>query len=174
MVTPFDPNKLYKEEKDNETNLAVSIASGIGSGLIKVPVGLASVAAEIYDATQGEGVKIEDSAVARLEKFIDDSVVGDVLSGLEDKARDTAAGRITEALVQVGIPAARVAKISGNIAAKTISAIQKGKRVSLTGKSGKNLQQAKEQVAKLNRNAGIAEAGVFPIRQSFTGFFYYP
>ena len=157
MVSPFDPNKLYKEEEDNETNLAVSIAAGIGSGLIKVPLGLASVAAEVYDAARGEGVKIDDSAVARLEKFIDDSVVGDVLSGLEDKARDTAAGRITEALVQVGIPAARVAKISGKIATKAIDAIQKGKRVSLTGKSGKNLQKAKEQVAKLNRNAGIGK-----------------
>ena len=83
-----------------------------------MPVGLASVAAEIYDAARGEGVKIDDSAVAD-EKFIDDSVVGDVLSGLEDKARDTAAGRITEALVQV-YTAARVAKISGNMAQKQL------------------------------------------------------
>ena len=48
---------------------------------------------------QGEGQSINDGAVARLEQFIDDSIVGDVLSGLEDKARDTAAGKITEALV---------------------------------------------------------------------------
>ena len=34
--------------------LAVSIAAGIGSGLIKVPLGLASVAAEVYDAARGE------------------------------------------------------------------------------------------------------------------------
>ena len=155
MVSPFDPNKLYKEEKDNETNLAVSIAAGIGSGLIKIPVGLASVAAEVYDAARGEDVPISDSAVANLEKFIDDSVVGDVLSGLEDRARDTAAGRITEALVQVGIPAARGAKIAGQIATKTIDAIQKGKRVSLVGKTGKNLQKAKEQAAKLNKAAGV-------------------
>ena len=97
MVSPYDPNVISKEEQNNETNLAVSIAAGIGSGFLKIPVGLSSVAAEVYDAVQGEGVTIEDSAVARLEKFIDDSVVGDVLSGLEDKARDTAAGRITEA-----------------------------------------------------------------------------
>ena len=130
MVSPYDPNQLSKLEEQNETNLAVSIAAGIGSGLIKIPVGLASVAAEVYDAVRGEGVEIEDSAVARLEKFIDDSVVGDVIQGLEDRARDTAAGRITEALVQVGIPAARGAKIGGQIAAKTISAIKKGKEES--------------------------------------------
>ena len=156
MVSPFDPNKLYKEEKDNETNLAVSIASGIGSGLIKIPLGLTSVAAEVYDAVRGEGVSIDDSAVARLEKFIDDSVVGDVLSGLEDKARDTAAGRITEALVQVGVPAARAGKIVGNISVKVIDAIKNGKRLSLVGKTGKNLQKAKEQTAKLNKAAGVS------------------
>ena len=50
-----------------------------------------------------------------------------LLSGLEDKARDTAAGRITEALVQVGIPAARGAKIAGQIASKTIVAYKKVK-----------------------------------------------
>ena len=46
MVSPYDPNVISREEQNNETNLAVSIASGIGSGLIKIPVGLASVAAE--------------------------------------------------------------------------------------------------------------------------------
>ena len=100
MVQKYD--RFAIQEPETETNLAVSVAAVIGSGLIKVPLGLVSVAAEIYDATQGEGVNYDDSAVARLEKFIDDSVVGDVINGLEDKARDTAAGRITEALVQVG------------------------------------------------------------------------
>lgn len=147
------------QEPENETNLAVSIASGIGSGLIKIPVGLASVAAEVYDATRGEGVDIDDGAVARLEKFIDDSVVGDVMQGLEDKARDTAAGRITEALVQVGVPAARGAKIAGQIATKTISAIQKGRRVSLTGKTAKNLSKAQQSANNLNRASKIARYG---------------
>ena len=53
MVSPYDPNQLSKLEEQNETNLAVSIAAGIGSGLIKIPVGLASVAAEVYDAVRG-------------------------------------------------------------------------------------------------------------------------
>ena len=57
MVSPYDPNQLSKLEEQNETNLAVSIAAGIGSGLIKIPVGLASVAAEVYDAVRGEGVE---------------------------------------------------------------------------------------------------------------------
>ena len=150
MVSPYDPNVLSKEEENNETNLAVSVAAGIGSGLIKIPLGLASVAAEVYDAVQGEGQSINDGAVARLEQFIDDSIVGDVLSGLEDKARDTAAGKITEALVQVGIPAARGAKIAGQIASKTISAIKGGRRVGL---KNKNLLKGAQKAGELNRAA---------------------
>ena len=151
MVQKYD--RFAIQEPETETNLAVSVASGIGSGLIKIPLGLVSVAAEIYDATQGEGVNYDDSAVARLEKFIDDSVVGDVINGLEDKARDTAAGRITEALVQVGVPAARAAKIAGNISVKLINGIQKGKRVSATGKQGKNLLKGAQKANELNRTA---------------------
>ena len=151
MVQKYD--RFAIQEPETETNLAVSVASGIGSGLIKIPLGLVSVAAEIYDATQGEGVNYDESAVARLEKFIDDSVVGDVVNGLEDKARDTAAGRITEALVQVGVPAARAAKIAGNISVKVINGIQKGKRVSATGKQGKNLLKGAQKANELNRAA---------------------
>jgi len=151
MVQKYD--RFAIQEPETETNLAVSVAAGIGSGLIKIPLGLVSVAAEIYDATQGEGVNYDESAVARLERFIDDSVVGDVINGLEDKARDTAAGRITEALVQVGVPAARAAKIAGNIAVKAINGIQKGKRVSVTGKQGKNLLKGAQKANELNRAA---------------------
>ena len=151
MVQKYD--RFAIQEPETETNLAVSVAAGIGSGLIKIPLGLVSVAAELYDATQGEGVNYDESAVARLEKFIDDSVVGDVINGLEDKARDTAAGRITEALVQVGVPAVRAAKIAGNIAVKVIGGIQKGKRVAVTGKQGKNLLKGAQKANELNRAA---------------------
>ena len=151
MVQKYD--RFAIQEPETETNLAVSVAAGIGSGLIKIPLGLVSVAAELYDATQGEGVNYDESAVARLEKFIDDSVVGDVINGLEDKARDTAAGRITEALVQVGVPAARAAKLAGNIAVKVVGGIQKGKRVSVTGKSGKNLLKGAQKANELNKTA---------------------
>ncbi len=99
---------------------------------------------------KGEGQNIDDGAVARLEQFIDDSVVGDVIQGLEDKARDTAAGRITEALVQVGIPAARGAKIAGQITSKTITAIKGGNKVGL---KNKNLLKGAQKANELNKGA---------------------
>tara|TARA_R100001443_G_scaffold109_1_gene427 strand:- start:1505 stop:5284 length:3780 start_codon:yes stop_codon:yes gene_type:complete len=157
-VEKYDPYSLKGPEKNaaDDTNLAVSIAAGIGSGLVKIPLGLTSVAAEIYDAVQGEGLSVEDSAVARLEQFLDDSVVGDVVQGLEDKARATAAGKLTEAFVQVGIPATRGAKIAGTIAAKTIKAIKTGKRVSL---KNKNISKAAQIANKTGRGAIVASGG---------------
>jgi len=157
-VEKYDPYSLKGPEKNaaDDTNLAVSIAAGIGSGLVKIPLGLTSVAAEIYDAVQGEGLSVEDSAVARLEQFLDNSVVGDVVQGLEDRARATAAGKITEALVQVGIPAARGAKIAGTIAEKTIKAIKTGKRVSL---KNKNISKAARIANKTGRGAVVASGG---------------
>ncbi len=152
MVSPYDPRVLIKEEKDSETSLAVSLAAGVGSGLVKIPLGLASVAAEIYDAARGEGLEPDASAVAALEKFIDETVVGQVVQGLEDKARDTAAGRITEALVQLGFPAAKGAKIGLGIANKTIQAIQKGKRFSL---KNKNTLNAMQRASRLNKQARV-------------------
>ena len=162
MVSPYDPNKLIKEEKNSETSLAVSLAAGVASGLIKIPIGLVSVAAEISDAARGEGLEPDASHVAMVEKFIDETVVGQVVQGLEDKARDTAAGRITEALVQLGFPAAKGAKIAGSIATKTINAIQKGKRFSLKNKNTlKAMQKANSlnKVAKVGRFAATATGG---------------
>ena len=152
MVSLYDPNKLIREEKDSETNLAISLAAGVASGLVKVPIGLVSVAAEISDAVRGEGLKPDASHVAAVEKFIDDTVVGQVVQGLEDKARDTAAGRITEALVQLGFPAAKGAKIASGISLKVINAIQKGKRVSL---KNKNLVKGMQKANSLNKRAKI-------------------
>ena len=102
---------------------------------------------------KAKGLSVEDSAVARLEQFLDNSVVGDVVQGLEDRARATAAGKITEALVQVGIPAARGAKIAGTIAEKTIKAIKTGKRVSL---KNKNISKAARIANKTGRGAVVA------------------
>ena len=85
MVQKYD--RFAIQEPETETNLAVSVASGIGSGLIKIPVGLASVAAEVYDAVKGEGVSIDDSAVARLEKFIDDYCCWSICSNLWSVSR---------------------------------------------------------------------------------------
>ena len=156
MVSPYDPNLLAKVEENSETNLAVSIAAGIGSGLVKIPLGLVSVAAEIYDAARGEGLEADASAVAAVERFIDDTVVGQVVQGLEDRARDTAAGKITEALVQLGFPAARGAKIAGGIANKTIQAIQKGKKFSV---SNKNTAKAMNKARSLNKASQVRSRG---------------
>ena len=44
---------------------------------------------------------VEDSTVAKLTNKIEQSILGDILKQSEDRARETATGRITEAIVQL-------------------------------------------------------------------------
>ena len=59
--------------------------------------------------------------------------------------------------MQVGVPAARAAKLAGNIAVKVIGGIQKGKRVAVTGKQGKNLLKGAQKANELNKTARYAK-----------------
>ena len=64
----------------------------------------------------------------------------------------TQKGKITEALVQLGFPAARGAKIAGGIANKSIKAIQKGKKFSATNK---NTAKAMNKASSLNKASEV-------------------
>ena len=55
------------------------------------------------------------------------------------------------------MPAARAAKLAGNIAVKVVGGIQKGKRVAVTGKQGKNLLKGAQKASELNRTARYAK-----------------
>ena len=107
---------------------------------------------------QGEVYLVEELLCsARLENFkLDNSVVGDVVQGLEDRARATAAGRITEALVQIGIPTARGAKIATNNSRENNKSIKTGKRVSL---KNKNISKAARIANKTGRGAVVVGGG---------------
>ena len=92
-VEYFDP--LTDSEKNNDTNMFISGAAGIASGLIKVPEGVFSLAAELIDLGFGSDL------AAKVEKTFDS--IQDFV-GAEDLADDTGLGRLTEALVQIGVP----------------------------------------------------------------------
>ena len=74
----------------------------------------------------------------------------EILSG---RTKDVNLSYLAAALVQVGIPAARGAKIAGTIAEKTIKAIKTGKRVSL---KNKNISKAARIANKTGRGAVVA------------------
>ena len=69
-----------------------SVISGIGSGFIQIPKGLFSLGATLLD------LGVDSGKAAAVEQWFDD------LTELDEKAEATAAGKITELLVNIGVP----------------------------------------------------------------------
>ena len=81
-------------EKYNKISQFESIIAGVGSGLIQIPKGLFSLGATLMDMGAGT------NKAAQVEKYFDD------LTEWDEKAEATTAGKITEALVNIGVPGA--------------------------------------------------------------------
>jgi len=113
MISP-DPNLLSSAEKDNTVSTFQSILSGIGSGLIQIPKGAFSLGATLYDLGAGT------NKAAEIEKYFDD------LTELDEKAEATTAGKITQALVNLGVPGVYGFKLGSNLAKSAIQAKKTG------------------------------------------------
>ena len=154
-----DDLDLGDDKYVNEVALGESVGNALVSGTIKIPLGFMYLGAEIKDALAKENVKIEDSAVAKLSNKIEQSILGDILTQSEERARASATGRITEALVQIygasrllGQFAVRAtmnaSKYSRIIADKMFNAIKRG---SLVSSKSKDLFNASKKVKELNK-----------------------
>ena len=148
-------------ESDNEISTADSIGSAINSGLIKIPKGVVNFGTLVYDALQEEGIPIEQSATFKFNNAFENSYLGMIESQSEDQARETAVGRITEALVQLvgagkiaqktAVPiVAKLSQKARQIAPKLVQAIKGGKYVSTT-KNTKNIIEAGNKAKQLNK-----------------------
>ena len=139
----YSPVRLEKvEAEDNhEVSQLEAGLNGIASGIIKIPEGFASLGAEIMDATG-----MTANAAAKVEQAFD------YINPFEEIAEQRAAGRIVEALVQIGVPAGAGAKIASKLATKALKARKQGTYVNL---KGKNLRKGMEKVYKLNDKARV-------------------
>ena len=153
-------NILELAEENNEVSLSESVSNSIISGLIKIPYGWAQLTAEIKDAV-GPDVEMDQTNVAKLDAWFDQTVVGELMKYSEEKARATGAGRITEFLTSmygnwkaVGKPIMKfiddplVLKKKGKeIADKLIDAKKNGRYIS---SNNRNLKNAADKVKELN------------------------
>ena len=143
-TTSSSPSKdpLRSDSEDNhEVSQLEAGLNGIASGIIKIPEGFASLGAEIMDATG-----MTANAAAKVEQAFD------YINPFEEIAEQRAAGRIVEALVQIGVPAGAGAKIASKLATKALKARKQGTYVNL---KGKNLRKGMEKVYKLNDKARV-------------------
>ena len=159
---PFAPNKkdnkvtyanVYDEtdvnlsgaEENNEISQLEAGLAGVASGILKIPEGFVSLGAELMDATG-----MSENSAAQVEQFFDK------INVFEEIADQKAAGKITEALIQIGVPAGIGAKIATKLATKALQAKKAGTYVNL---KGKNVRKGMEKVYKLNDKARVARFG---------------
>ena len=154
-----DEFDLGDDKSLNEVGLGESVSNAALSGLIKIPLGFMYLGAELKDAFAEEGEDVENSAVTKLTNKIEQSILGDILQQSEDRARETATGRITEAIVQLyggaklaGKPLAKGVAIANKharkIADKMVNTVNRGTYVST---KSKDLYKAGKKVKELNK-----------------------
>ena len=101
---------LAPPEDNNEISQINSAMAGIASGIIKVPEGVISLGAELIDLGLGTNY------AARVEQAFD------TINIFEETAQEAAAGKIVEALIQIGVPSAAGAKLATTLASKARTA----------------------------------------------------
>ena len=128
-------------ERDNEISSLEAALAGIVSGIIKIPEGFVSLGAELLDFSG-----MTENAAARVEQAFDK------INIFEETAEKRAAGKIIQALVQIGVPAGAAAKVATKLATKGLQARKAGTYVNL---KGKNVRKGMDKVYKLNDAARV-------------------
>ena len=138
MVEIIDPEgftSLRDEEINSERSAITSALAGVASGIIKVPEGIISLGAELID------LGFDTNLAADVEQAFNK------INIFEDIADDTAIGKLTEALVQIGVP--------GGLGFKMASAAIKAKKAgNYMNAASMNLQKAAKKASDFNKTIG--------------------
>jgi len=125
---------LAESNDNNKVGTIESVLAGVGSGLLAIPKGFFSLGATLLD------LGVDQNRAARVEAFFDD------LTTLDEKAEATVAGQITEALINIGIPATAGFRVGSKIAVDAMKAAKTGKYF----KSSREVKKLADDVLELN------------------------
>ena len=139
MVTLPTLNNQNKNQK-KDYGLTESILAGVGSGVFKIFEGAATLGATLLD------LGVDKNRAEAVETFFDD------INPFDEIAGATAAGKITELIVNLGFPGGYAFRIGSGLAKATLAAKEAG---TYLGKAEKVKRFAKGAGA-----GGVAE-GVF-------------
>jgi len=112
------PIKKTSQEHKEEYGLATSILAGVGSGVFKIFEGAATLAATLMD------LGVDKDRAEAVEAYFDD------LNPFDDAAEATAAGKLTELIVNIGVPGGLAFKAGSGLAKATLQAKKAGKYLS--------------------------------------------
>ena len=138
-------SSLDKSEKDSDVSTIQSIFAGVGSGLIEIPKGLFSLGATLMD------LGADTNKAAEVEKWFDD------LTTWDEKAEATTAGKITQTLVNLGVPGAIAFTKGASLANKALKS-KSLRQYFLVGDKAfqQNLSKASLKAAELNKKGKTA------------------
>ena len=132
------------EADEKEVGGLTSAAAGVGSGIVKTVEGVVSLGAELMD------LGLTENAADEVESFFD------TINIFEDTANARASGKITQALIQIGVPAAAGSKLAIKLADKALKAKKAGKYANI---KSKNAQKGIKKAKELNKLTGKKRFG---------------
>jgi hypothetical protein len=142
----FEP---IPEDNQEISSINAGIA-GIASGIIKIPQGVVSLGAELLD------LGADTNTAVSVEQFFNK------INPFEEIANQKAAGKITEALVSVGVPAAAGAKVATKLAEKALKARRAGAYANIGSSNvlkGAKKAQELNTLSKAQRFGAIVAGG---------------
>ena len=150
-------SKIKTTEVDkSEVGGVTSAVAGIGSGLVKTVEGVVSLGAELMDLGAGQMLNLPSTKGSVVSVAEDVEEFFDTINVFEETAEARAAGKITQALVQIGVPAGAGSKLALKLANKAIKAKKAGNYANVMGKNAqKGIKKAKE----LNKLTGKKRFG---------------
>ena len=135
FIDPDSYFSLSPVEMGNERNAITAAVAGLASGVIKVPEGVVSLAAELID------LGLDTDTAADVEIFFDK------INPFEEVAEERASGKITQALVSLGV--------GGGVGFKLASSAIKAKKAgNYANLKSLNAQKAAKKAADFNRTIG--------------------
>ena len=114
-------------EENNEISTTMSVLAGIGSGLFKIPEGIVSLGATLLD------LGADTNKAAEVEQWFAK------INPFDEAAEATTAGKITELIVNIGVPGGLAFKAGSSLAKGALAAAKSGKYLKVTGQPGKNI-----------------------------------
>ena len=122
---------LTPEEENNDAAWYTAGAAGIASGIFQIPKGVFSLAAELID------LGLDTNTAGKVEQFFD------TFNPFDELAQKHGAGRLTEALVSIGIPSTIGFKLGSKLAKKALDARKAGTSFRVGSRNaGKQAQRA--------------------------------
>jgi len=121
-ISQSEYERLFGSSKStntkNDYGLATSIAAGLGSGVFKIFEGAATLGATLLD------LGVDKNRAEAVEAYFDE------INPFDEAAEATAAGKITELIVNIGIPGGLAFKVGSGLTKATLQAKKAGKYLS--------------------------------------------